>query len=148
MKLVFENPHVQLFDITEKVPHTVFAYWKGFLMHGENQAKIACQKSLDYFLENKILVMISDHRFLEGASLEFLDWIHDYYFPTAAKNGLIAEIVLDATELMGTISLELMYDAVDINRSMEGKKILTPKVDTLENAEKLALEIVQKYKMV
>ncbi len=115
-------------------------------MHGDNEAKVACQKSLDYFLEENVLVMISDHRYLEGASLEFLDWIHDYYFPTAAKNGLIAEIVLDATELMGAISLELMYEEVDINRSMEGQKILTPKVDTFENAEKLALEIVQKYK--
>jgi hypothetical protein len=145
MTLIFENSHTQIFNISDKIPHTVFAYWKGFLTEGDNEARKACQVSLEYFKTAKIKVMISDHSLLEGATLPFLDWIHDYYFPTAVQNGLIAEIVLDAKEMIGQVSLELMYDKKDLKRRLEGKELLTPKCDTVENAEKLAAEIVAKY---
>jgi hypothetical protein len=145
MVRVFANPHAEIFDISDEVPHTVFAYWKGFLQEGENEATYACQYSLDFFKEAGIKVMISDHSYLEGATLPFLDWIHDHYFPTAADNGLIAEIVLDAKELLGTVSLDLMYNEQDVKAKLGNRELLTPKSDTLENAKKLAAEIIAKY---
>lgn len=143
MKKVFENPYTEIYDIREEIPHTVFAYWKGYLMMDEAEAIKACQVSLDYFKEEGILVMISDHQYLEGASVEFLDWLHDYYFPTCVKNGLRSEIILDSEHDMGQISLSLMYDNEDFHRNLEEGKLITPKADTLDNAKILAKQIVE-----
>lgn len=143
MKKVFENVYAEIFDISEQIPQTVFAYWKGYLMKDEKEAIIACEESLKYFEDANILVMISDHKQLEGASVEFLDWIHEYYFPTCVKSGLKAEIVLDSEHLMGNVSLELMYDEEDMNKNLHDSGLYTPKIDTLENAKILARKIVE-----
>jgi len=145
MKLVFENSHTEIYNISEEIPHTVFAYWKGFLLEDKAEAIEACQVSLDYFREADIWVMISDHQHLEGASIPFLDWLHDYYFPTAVQNGLKAEIILDAEMEMGNIVLDLMYSPEDLYKNVEEGEIYTPKVDTLENAKILAQQIVEKH---
>jgi hypothetical protein len=145
MKKVFENKNAEIYDISNEIPHTVFAYWKGYLMKDEKEAIIACEESLNYFKDAAILVMISDHKNLEGASIEFLEWIHDYYFPTCVKNGLKAEIVLDSEHLMGNISLDLMYDKEDMNRNLNDSGLYTPKIDTLENAKLLAKKIVEQH---
>ena len=146
MKKIFENLHTEIYDISEEIPNTVFAYWKGYLMKDEEDAIIACEESLKYFKEAGVLVMISDHRYLEGASVEFLDWIHDYYFPTCVKNGLKAEIILDSEYDMGSISLDLMYDKDDMNRNLNEAGLYTPKIDTLEKAKIVAKKIVEEYK--
>jgi hypothetical protein len=143
MKKVFENSYAEIYDISQEIPNTVFAYWKGYLMKEDEDAIIACEESLKYFKEANILVMISDHTYLEGASLEFLNWIHDYYFPTCVKNGLKAEIILDSMYAIGNISLELMYDKDDMNRNLNDAGLYTPKIDTLENAKILAKKIVE-----
>ncbi len=31
MKKIFENPNLEFFDITDEIPNTIFAYWKGYL---------------------------------------------------------------------------------------------------------------------
>ncbi|WP_375560171.1 hypothetical protein ACE193_21050 [Bernardetia sp. OM2101] len=146
MKKVFENPHAEIYDISREIPNTVFAYWKGYLMKEFEDATTACEESLKYFKEANILVMISDHSHLEGASLEFLDWLHDYYFPTCVKNGLKAELILDSTHSMGNIVLDLMYYEEDKNRNLNDAGLYTPKVDTLENAKILAKNIVEQNK--
>jgi hypothetical protein len=143
MKKVFENPHAEIYDISQEVPNTVFAYWKGYLMKENEDAIAACEESLKYFKEAGILVMISDHKYLEGASVEFLDWLHDYYFPSCVKNGLKAELILDSEHDIGNISLDLMYDEDDLNRNLNGAGLYTPKIDTLENAKILAKKIVE-----
>ena len=146
MKKIFENSHTEIYDISQEIPNTVFAYWKGYLMKDNEDAIIACEESLKYFKEGGILVMISDHRYLEGASLEFLDWLHDYYFPTCIKNGLKAELILDSEHYMGNVSLDLMYDDEDKNRNLNNAGIYTPKIDTLENAKIVAKKIVEEHK--
>lgn len=142
MNKVFENPHAVIFDISDEIPATVFAYWKGYLLHTSQEAKDARQASLDYFAEKNIKVMISDHQYLEGASVEFLQWLHDYYFPTAVSNGLISEIVLDSQHFMGSVSLDLMYNPDDLHKNIEEGSLYTPKADTLENAKRIAAELV------
>lgn len=142
MKKVFENPHTEIYDITEEIPKTVFAYWKGYLDLEKEEAIEACQASLDYFKEAGIVVMISDHKYLEGATVEFLDWLHDYYFPTCVKNGLQSEIILASEDDMGNIALELMYDEEDFHQKVKEGELYTPKIDTLENAKVLAQKIV------
>jgi len=144
MKLVFENPHTEIYDISEEIPHTVFAHWRGFLLDGKAEAIEACQVSLDYFRDANVWVMISDHQHLEGASVPFLNWLHDYYFPTAVQNGLRAEIILDAELEMGNIVLDLMYNPDDLYKNVNEGEIYTPKIDTLENAKVLARQIVEK----
>lgn len=143
MKQIFENTHTEIYDIREEVPHTVFAYWKGHLSLKKEEAKIACQASLDLFKELGIKVMISDHKYLEGATVEFLDWLHDYYFPTCVQNGLKAEILLASDEDMGNVTLDLMYDEDDFHKKISQGELYTPKADNLENAKRLAMKILE-----
>lgn len=142
MTLIFENPYTEIYNISDEVADTVFAHWKGYLSLDNEEAVLACTKSLDYFKEAGIKVMVSDHKELEGATPEFLDWIHDHYFPTAAQNGLLAEIILSSDHIMGNATLEVMYSPEDMSRSMDESGLLTPKIDTLENAKKLAKHII------
>lgn len=142
MKKVFKNPFAEIYDISDEIPHTVFAYWKGFLSLEEKKAVDACQFSLDYFKKAGIKVMISDHVYLEGATLEFLDWLHAYYFPTCIANGLLAEIVLASANEIGNITLELMYDKEDLQKHLQGGTLYTPKVQGLDKAKQLAQKIV------
>ncbi len=146
MKKVYENPFAEIFDISDEIPNTIFVYWKNYLSLNSQGAVESCEFSLNYFKENNILVMISDHSHLEGAELSFLDWIHDYYFPTAVKNGLKSEIILDSTFVMGNISLNLMYDETDMYRAVGKNELYTLKIDTLENAKKLAQSIILRFK--
>lgn len=144
MKKVFENLFAEIYDISDEIPHTVFAYWKGFLTLENQEAVYACQFSLDYFKQAGIKVMISDHVYLEGATTEFLDWIHSYYFPTCVANGLLAEIILESAAFMGNVALELMYDKEDMQKHLREKTLYTPKVQGLDNAKQLARAIVVK----
>ncbi|MCS6968442.1 MAG: hypothetical protein RMJ44_00185 [Cytophagales bacterium] len=145
MKKVFENPHAEIYDISHEIPHTIFAYWKGYLSMDSPEAITACQFSLDYFKEADIWVMISDHVYLEGATLPFLDWLHAYYFPTCIANGLKAEIILESSYDIGNITLELMYDKEDLQKHLKDKTLYTPKVKGLDNAKKLARAIVTQH---
>lgn len=140
MDKIFENEFVELYNISDEIPQTVFAYWKSFLSLENEEAVSACNKSLEYFKEANIKIMISDHQYLEGAEVDFLDWIQKHYFPTAVNNGLVAEIILDSHTDVGSLSLELMYDEDE----MKDHKLQTPKVDTIENAKKLAKLIIDK----
>jgi hypothetical protein len=142
MNKVFENPFAEIYDISEEIPHTVFAYWKGFLSLENQDAVDACQFSLDYFKDAHVKEMISDHVYLEGATVEFLDWLHVYYFPTCIANGLVAEIVLESANDMGNVALDLMYDKEDFEKHLQGGTLYTPKVHGIENAKKLAVQIV------
>ena len=135
---VYENPHTEIYDISDEIPNTVFAYWKGYLFLNNAEAVDACQASLDYFKEKNIKIMISDHQYLEGAEVEFLDWLQSYYFPTAIQNGLKAEIILDSSYDMGNVSLDLMYAEEDMQKYIDKKALYTPKVNTFENAKKLS----------
>jgi hypothetical protein len=142
MKKVFENPFAEIYDIRDEINDTIFAYWKGFLSLDFPEAVEACQFSLDFFKMEGIKVMISDHTYLEGASLDFLDWIHKYYFPTCIKNGLRAEIILESSQPIGNITLELMYDQEDLQKNMIAGNLYTPKARDLEKAKQLARKVV------
>lgn len=145
MEKIFSNQFAEIYDISNEIPATVFAYWRDYLDKENPEFIRACQYSLDYFKDKNILVMISDHSGLKGAPPEVLDLIHEWYFPTAITNGLKAEIVLDSEEEIGQISLELMYDEADMQRFIDTNELMTPKVDTLEHAKELAREIVRKF---
>ncbi|WP_448519824.1 hypothetical protein [Rhodoflexus sp.] len=142
MKKVFENPFAEIYDIRDEVNDTVFAYWKGFLSLDFPEAIEACQFSLDFFKAEGIKAMISDHTYLESASLDFLDWIQKYYFPTCIKNGLRAEIILESSYAMGNITLELMYDQEDLQKNMSAGNLYTPKAKNLETAKEMARKVV------
>ncbi len=145
MQKLFENAFAVLHDIRHEIPSTLFAIWRGAFERDNPEFIHACQRSLDIFAEEKILVMISDHSGLVSAPPDVLELIQEWYFPTAIRNGLKAEIVLGADEILGQISLEMMYDQDDMAKFIETSKLLTPKVDTLENAKELARQIVERF---
>ncbi len=144
MKKVFENKFVEIFDISDEIPHTICAHWKSYLSLENSDAIAACTKSLEYFKEAGIKVMISNHQYLEGATMSFLEWVHNFYFVEALKNGLVAEIILDSDHILGNITLDLMYNEQDVLKYQKDKQLFTPKIDNIGNAKLLAKQIVQK----
>ncbi len=147
MEKIFENQYGVIYNLENEIEHVIFAIWRGYLLFDTPEAIKVCQVSLDYIKEAGIKVMISDHSGLEGASVEFLDWIQSYYFPTAVENGLLSEIVLDSAHLLGSVSLDLMYDTNDMQKHLKNQTLYTPKIDTIENAKLLANQIIQQKKI-
>jgi len=148
MKKIFENKNLEFYDITDEIQNTIFAIWKGYLSLDDKAAVESCEYSLKYFKDNQTVVMISDHFNLEGATVEFLDWIQSYYFPTSIQNGLKAEIVLESNDSMANIALDLMYNKEDMAQYIDTKMLYTPKADSLENAKLLAKKLIGVYNKI
>ncbi|HAI75520.1 MAG TPA: hypothetical protein DCM08_04670 [Microscillaceae bacterium] len=137
MKKIFENPYAELYDISDEVPHTIFGYWKGYWQFDDTEAMEALHFPFNYIREHQIKVMITDYQYLEVIPQDTAEWIDKVWFPTVVAHGLIAEIVLDASELIGQLTVDFMYENVNHDTGL-----YTPKVDTLEHAKKLALQFI------
>ncbi len=138
MKKIFENAYAELYDISEEVPHTMFGYWRGFWELQDEEAMAALLFPLNYIKEHGIKIMLTDYKDLDVVSEETDQWLAEYWFPTVVKNGLKAEIILDAEEMIGQISVDFMYENVDANTGL-----YTRKADTLEHAKELAMAVLQ-----
>jgi len=147
MQKIFENKFTEIYDISTEIPETIYAIWRNYMTLENTEAVLACEKSLEYIKSANIKVMISDHQYLEGATIPFLEWIQKYYFPKALENGLIAEIILISDHILGNISLELMYNVNDLIKYQNDKQLYTPRIDNLQNAKIVARQIVEKSKL-
>lgn len=134
MKKIFENPYAELYDISDEIPHTIFGYWKGLWLLEDQEAMRALRFPFDYIKEHGIKVMITDYRYLEIVPVETDEWLQNEWFPTVVKNGLLAEIVIDASSnIFGKLSVDVMYENVN-----QVTGLLTPTANSFEQAKDLA----------
>jgi hypothetical protein len=139
MKKIFENAYAELYDISDEVPHTIFGYWKGLWLLEDEEAMRALRFPFDYIKEHGVKVMIADYRYLDIVPVETDEWLQSEWFPTVVKNGLLAEIVIDANvNIFGKLSVDVMYENVN---QLTG--LLTPKAHSLEQAKDLAKKFIQ-----
>lgn len=140
MTKVFENKYAELYDMSDEIPHVLFGYWKGYWELSDAEAMQALQFPLDYVKAKGIKIMLTDYKDLDVVPEETNQWLADYWFPTVVKNGLRAEIVLDANNLMGQLSVEFMYE--NINKETG---LITPQVTNLEQGKATAKLLLEKW---
>jgi hypothetical protein len=133
MQKIFENPYLEMYSLADELPHTIFGYWKGYWELTDPVAMEALHFPFDYIRDHEIKVMITDYTYLEVVPEDTAEWIDKVWFPTVVANGLLAEIVIDASEIYGQLSVEFMYENVNADTGL-----LTPKVSNLEEAKKMA----------
>jgi hypothetical protein len=143
MAILFENKCVKLIDISDEVPYSLVSVWKGFFHHEDSDATSGCLKTIELINNAGFKIMISDHSDVEGASLEFLEWAEKAYFLKAVQAGLKAEIIIEATDLMGNIALEMAYNDKDSLKITQAGRLMTPKVLDLEEGKIRAFEILK-----
>jgi hypothetical protein len=137
MEKIFENPYLEMYSLANELPHTIFGYWKGYWELTDPVAMAALEFPFAYILDHGIKVMITDYSYLEVVPEDTAAWIDEVWFPTVVKNGLLAEIVIDAAEIYGQLSVQLMYEHVGAQTGL-----LTPKVANLDDAKKLARQFL------
>jgi hypothetical protein len=138
MKKIFENPYLEMYSLADELPQTIFGYWKGYWELTDPVAMEALYFPFDYIRDHEIKVMITDYTYLEVVPEDTAEWIDKVWFPTVVANGLLSEIVIDASEIYGQLSVEFMYENVNADTGL-----LTPKVNNLEEAKKMAAEFLR-----
>lgn len=137
---VFENEYAELYDMSDEIPHVLFGHWRGFWRLTDKEAMRALHFPLDYVRENGIKIMLTDYKDLEVVPENVNDWLASYWFPTVVANGLKAEIVIDATDLMGQVSVDFMYENVNAETGL-----ITPKAVDMEEAKQMARDLLKKW---
>jgi hypothetical protein len=112
MEKIFENPYLEMYSLADELPHTIFGYWKGYWELSDPVAMAALEFPFAYVRDHGIKVMITDYSYLEVVPEDTAGWIDEVWFPTVVKNGLLAEIVIDAAEIYGQLSVQFMYEHV------------------------------------
>ena len=106
----YEGTHAVLYDCSVEVPHLAIGIWRGFFQL-KNQVFIdEMWLSIDFIKEKRIIAIISDHSDLQVVSKDVLAWLHDNWYPNAAKHGLRIEAALDADSAIAQLSLKRMLD--------------------------------------
>ncbi|WP_026999591.1 hypothetical protein [Eisenibacter elegans] len=141
MQKIFENPYAELYNLSPELPQVMFGYWKGFWELSDAEAMRALTFPFDYIAKHQIKVMITDYRYLDVVPIETNQWLEDVWFPKVSDLGLVAELVLDAEDLTGQISVDFMYENVQ-----QTTGLYTQKVDTLEHAKELAKDFLARLK--
>ncbi len=109
--LVYDSEFCTLYDMRREIPHTAFAFWKGFFKLDNAVFLKDMKYSVEFIREKRIKVMISDHSHLKVVTPEVLAWIHKNWYAPAAKYGLKAEAVLEAESIFAKLTLEKMIEA-------------------------------------
>ena len=142
MKYIINNAFAEVIDISDEIPFTILGNWRWYWMWNDQTIlEEMLNVFLPYIKDNHIKVMISTHHDLEGVDNSYMDWLTNTVIPMCMKNGLFVEILIESTHLLGNLSLDLMYEDV-IHQSEDGRRYVTPKVDSIEAAKQLALKIV------
>jgi len=145
MEKILNTPFVEVIDISDEIPQTIYGHWKDcWLWENQDIAQDIMDVFIPYIQNNNVKVLISSHKDLEVVSVEYIDWIQQILIPKCLEIGLYIEIIIGADDLMGEISLGLIYN--DLQAELNGEKYLTPNVRTLNDAKALALKIVSEYK--
>jgi len=133
---IFENKYLTLKHYDHKISQTVYCAWKGF-WENETEIQTALDIAQEYLKTHQIKVMISDCSTLETIPLSTQDYINQFWYPKAQKNGLIAEVLVDSEYCMGQASLNVLLD-----EAREHSKLIFITVRSLTEAKQLAEEIL------
>jgi len=145
MEKILDTPFAEVIDISDEIPQTIYGHWKDcWLWENQDIANDIMNVFIPYAQNSKAKVLISTHKDLEVVSVEYIDWIQQTLIPKCLEIGLCVEIIIGAEDLMGEISLGLIYN--DLQAELDEKKYLTPNVHTLGDAKALALKIVSEHK--
>ena len=135
---VYDGKYAEIYDMSAEIPGVAFAFWKGFFRLSDPEFISDLLWSVQYIKDSQLKVYISDHSYLQIVTPDVLDWVHQNWYAPAVKNGLIAEVSIDATNLFAQITLEKMLDEKKTGQMM------TPKVKDLEHGKELTLQILER----
>lgn len=142
-KYILSNPRAEVIDISDEIPFAIYGHWKGYWFWDDQSiAEDILNIFIPFLQKNKIKVLISTHKDLEGVAPEYMDWIQNSLIPKCMEVGMCVEIIINSEYDMGNISLDIMYEDV-IYKSKDGKQYLTPNVNNLEEAKLLAKKIIE-----
>jgi hypothetical protein len=136
---VYEGTHAVLFDCSAYAPHLAVGIWRGFFELSSKVFIDEMWRSIDFIRDRKIIAVISDHSDLKVVSQDVLDWLHENWYPNAAKHGLRVEAALSAKSVVANLSLKQM-----LNEAKTGK-VSTPLFPDFASAYDFCREFIQKY---
>lgn len=137
--LFYDGTHATLFDCSSEIPHLAIGMWKGFFQLRNPVFIDEMWKSIEFIKEKKIIAIISDHSELKVVGQDVLDWLHENWYPNAAKHGLRIEAALNAKSVIAQMSLKKM-----LNEANTGV-VSTPAFPDIQSARKFCKEFLTQY---
>jgi len=137
--IVFTNEFMTLYQIDVENPYVMHAEWKSFWAEETIELKEALDLSLSFIKEKKPKIIISDCTELETIAAPVLENLEERWYPTAYQMGLLVEILIEAEDFMGMVSLETLKIGVN-----ESKTIEVLKVHNLKEAFDYAPQVLEK----
>jgi len=135
----YEGTHAVLYDCSIEVPHLAIGVWRGFFQLKNKTFIDEMRDSIDFIKQKQVIAIISDHSGLKVVSKDVLDWLHENWYPNAAKNGLRIEAALDAESPIAQLSLKRMLDEARTGT------ISTPVFPDFQSAYKFCTKFLQEY---
>jgi hypothetical protein len=135
----YEGTHAVLYDCSSEVPHLAIGIWRGYFELSSQTFIDEMWLSIDFIKEKQIIAIISDHSGLKVVSDDVLKWLHDNWYPNAAKHGLRIEAALDAKSAIAQLSLRRMLDEAKTGT------VNTPVFPTFQSAYKFCVEFLKEY---
>lgn len=129
---VYDGEFVEIYDLSPEIPHTAFAFWKGFFSLKDEKFIKEMNVSLNYIKKTEHKILISDHSFLKVVKDDVLKWIHENWYTTALENGLLFELSISPDCIFGNLSLEKILD------QQKSKNIIIEKVQNFEDGKRAA----------
>jgi hypothetical protein len=135
----YDGTHAVLYHCSPEVPHLAIGIWKGFFRLDSKTFIDEMRLSIDFIKERKIIAIISDHSGLKVVGQDVLDWLHENWYPNAAKNGLRIEAALSAESAIAQLSLKRMLDEAQTGT------ISTPTFPDFQSAYDFCTEFLNEY---
>ena len=135
---IYRNNCIDIYDLSECVPGTVYLNWKGFNKVSEKILTQALDRSSEYIQSRNIKVFISDFSRLNAISRDVMDWMCDNWNKEVQRKGLVGEITLNQSE---NETIEREINNFLERRDMED--IINIRAENLHSAVNMAQKIFQ-----
>ncbi len=139
MNYLFDNQYLTIKE-EQKIPQIIHCVWKGAWYELNQELLAALNIVLKYAKIHRTKVILSDCIQLQTVSLEIQEYIQHQWYTAFADCGLLAEIVISPKDLLGELSIELLFE-----ETQKTSNIILITVNTHEEAEKIAQNIIQKH---
>lgn len=140
MELLHKDTFSNIYKLSDTYSQTILIEWIGF-WEADEMLKNTLDKSLDWIAKTHSLILISDCRKLDVMSEEVTNFLQEYWYVRADKLGLELEIYIDSEDLIGQISLEMLFEEVNKKDTIQ-----TIQLENIEKAKEFALYYMKKYK--